>query len=113
MTVRYADILKAAIYNQKLVSKTPLAYTRTFSELTQCSVFLKEENFQKTGSFKIRGAQNKIRQLSSTQKSKGVVAVSAGNHAQGVAYVATQYGIKSTIVMPEGTSFAKVSATRR
>jgi threonine dehydratase len=112
MTIRYSDIFEAAKHGQKLVMETPLTYTRTFSELIGGTVFLKEENFQKTGSFKVRGAYNKIRQLTPAQKKKGVVAVSAGNHAQGVAFVATHFGVKSTIVMPEGTSFAKLAATK-
>ena len=113
MGIRYSDITEAAEHGHKLVMETPLTYTQTFSEIAHASIYLKEENLQKTGSFKVRGALNKIRQLTPAKKKKGVVAVSAGNHAQGVAYMATQYGVKSTIVMPEGTSFAKLAATKR
>jgi len=75
-------------------------------------VYLKAENLQKTGSFKIRGALNKIKHLTTSEKRNGVIAISAGNHAQGVALAATTAGISSTIVMPENAPIAKVVATR-
>ena len=91
---------------------TPLDYSRTFSELTGSRVYFKLENLQKTGSFKIRGAFNKISLLGEAERSRGVIAASAGNHAQGVACAAARAGIKSTVVMPENAPIAKVMATR-
>lgn len=91
---------------------TPLDYSDTFSRLTGSELYLKLENMQKTGSFKIRGAYNKICSLSDAECEHGVIAASAGNHAQGVAYAASKAGIKATIVMPEGTPIAKVMATQ-
>lgn len=91
---------------------TPLEYSHTFSRLTGNKVFLKLENMQKTGSFKIRGAYNKIMSLSDEEKSRGVIAASAGNHAQGVAYAASRAGLPSTIVMPEGAPISKIMAAR-
>jgi threonine dehydratase len=96
----------------KVVHKTELTYSRTFSELAANEVYLKNENLQKTGSFKIRGAFNKIASLTDEEKQCGVIASSAGNHAQGVALGATLYGIPSTVVMPAGAPLAKVMATR-
>ena len=75
-------------------------------------VFLKTENLQVTGSFKVRGSYFKISQLSDEEKSKGVIACSAGNHAQGVALAATKNGIKSTICLPDGAPISKVEATK-
>ena len=97
---------------QKIVLRTPMIYSDTFSKLTGKEVFLKLENLQKTGSFKIRGAYYKLSQLSPSMKKKGVVAASAGNHAQGVALASSSLGIHSTIVMPEGVSLAKQMATQ-
>lgn len=107
-----ADIVSARTRLQGLVQKTPLDYSRTFSELSQNSIYLKLENLQKTGSFKLRGAFNKIATLSDEEKSRGVIAASAGNHAQGVAYAAKNFGVPCTIVMPEAASLAKISATQ-
>jgi len=76
-----------------------------------CQVFLKLENLQRTGSFKIRGAANKIAQLTAKEKAKGVIAASAGNHAQGVALASSYAGIPCTIVMPKTASLAKIAAT--
>lgn len=91
---------------------TPLDFSATFSRLTGSQVYLKLENLQKTGSFKIRGAYNKICTLDDASREKGVIAASAGNHAQGVAYAARHAGIKSFIVMPESASISKVVATQ-
>ncbi|EGO64141.1 threonine ammonia-lyase [Acetonema longum] len=106
------DIEQAKKRMQEVVHDTPLDRSRTFSDMTGCDLHLKLENLQKTGSFKIRGAYNKIQSLSQAEREKGVIAASAGNHAQGVAYAATLAGIKSTIVMPETAPLAKVIATR-
>ena len=94
------------------VRRTPLVYSSMFSVLSGSEVYLKAEYEQKTGSFKIRGAHHKIRMLSGPERSRGVVAASAGNHAQGVAYAAFAEGIPCTIVMPKTASPAKVAATR-
>src|SRR5205807_9803207 len=83
-----------------------------FSDLVGCKVYFKLENLQLTGSFKERGAANKLLQLAPEERKRGVVAASAGNHAQGVAVNAQRLGIKATIVMPEYTPLIKVSATR-
>jgi threonine dehydratase len=97
---------------QKIILRTPMIYSDTLSKLTGKEVFLKLENLQKTGSFKIRGAYYKLSQLSPSMRKRGVVAASAGNHAQGVALASTILGIHSTIVMPEGVSLAKQMATQ-
>jgi len=105
--------IKEAQKNIKgVVRRTPLFYTDTYSEKCGCKVYLKCENKQKTGAFKLRGAYNKLVNLTEEEKSKGVIASSAGNHAQGVAYAATAFGVKSTIVMPLTAPQAKVQATR-
>ncbi len=97
---------------QKVILRTPTIYSDTLSKLVGKEVFLKLENLQKTGSFKIRGAYNKLSQMPASTRKKGVVAASAGNHAQGVALASSILGIHSTIVMPEGVSLAKQMATQ-
>jgi threonine dehydratase len=97
---------------QKAILRTPVIYSDTLSRLTGREVFLKLENLQKTGSFKIRGAYHLLSRLSPSVRRKGVVAASAGNHAQGVAYASSLLRIASTIVMPEGASIAKQMATQ-
>ncbi|MDO8640177.1 MAG: threonine ammonia-lyase, partial [Nitrosarchaeum sp.] len=94
------------------IRKTPLVYSQTFSDLTGSQIYLKAEFQQKTGSFKIRGAYYKIRLLSTDEKKHGVVAASAGNHAQGVAFASALEKIQCTIVMPKNASPSKVSATK-
>lgn len=106
------DIQEARAAMASVVHKTTLDKSTTFSKMAGCELYLKLENLQKTGSFKIRGAYNKIRLLSEEEKAKGVIAASAGNHAQGVAYAAGSAGIKATIVMPETAPLAKIMATR-
>lgn len=110
--ITLADVQAARERLAPVVHKTGLTYSRTFSELSGNEVYLKNENLQKTGSFKIRGAFNKIATLTDEEKQHGVIASSAGNHAQGVALGATLYGIPSTVVMPAGAPLAKVMATR-
>ena len=95
-----------------VIYRTPTVHSDAISKLTGFEVFLKLENLQKAGSFKIRGAYFKMSRLSPSQKKMGVVAASAGNHAQGVALAASLLGIHATIVMPEGSSIAKQEATR-
>lgn len=110
--IALTDVQEAYARLSGVLHKTPLDRSRTFSMMTGCDVYLKLDNLQKTGSFKIRGAYNKIQSLTEREKASGVIAASAGNHAQGVAYAASLAGIKSTIVMPEGAPLAKIIATR-
>jgi len=112
MTVTYEDIVKARQTQNKVIRKTNLEFSETFSKICGANVYLKNEYEQKTGSFKIRGAYSKIRSLTDSEKSKGVVAASAGNHSQGVAFASHIENIPCTIVMPKTASPAKVSATR-
>ena len=97
----------------KVLLKTSLIHSPIFSKESGNEVFIKPENLQKTGSFKIRGAYNKITNLSDEEKKKGVIASSAGNHAQGVAYGAKESGIKAVIVMPKFTPLIKVESTKQ
>ncbi|EAH6868148.1 MULTISPECIES: threonine ammonia-lyase [unclassified Campylobacter] len=94
------------------VLKTPFVHSSFLSEFLEADVFLKCENLQKTGAYKIRGAYNTIANLTKEQKQAGVIAASAGNHAQGVAISAKKFGIEAVIVMPEATPLLKVSATK-
>jgi len=112
MAPTYDDILKANSTKSEKIRKTPIVYSPTFSDLSGSKVYLKSEFQQKTGAFKIRGAYHKILSLTDDEKQKGVVAASAGNHAQGVAYAANAEKIKCTILMPKNASPAKVSATK-
>ncbi|MHB8633145.1 MAG: threonine ammonia-lyase [Thermoplasmatota archaeon] len=96
-----------------MVRRTPTKRSQSLSEMTGASALhLKMENFQITGSFKVRGALNKIQQLNASERAAGVVAASAGNHAQGVAYAARKAGVRCTIFMPEEATISKVVATR-
>jgi threonine dehydratase len=106
------DIVKARDNISKVVNKTPFALASILSEKLGVDVYLKKENLQVTGAYKIRGAFNKIASLSVQEKQNGVVAASAGNHAQGVAYAARSFGVKATIVMPETTPLLKVVGTK-
>ena len=106
------DIRDAATRLQGQVANTPFVESRTLSEVTGAQVFLKFENLQFTASFKERGACNKLAQLSAEQRTRGVVAMSAGNHAQGVAYHAQRLGLRAVIVMPRFTPGVKVERTR-
>ena len=106
------DIDEAAQRLQPVVHYIPLSSSTTFSGMTGAEVYLKCENQQKTGSFKVRGAYNKIMKLYETGDLKSVIASSAGNHAQGVAFAANKIGIPATICMPRSTPIAKVSATQ-
>ena len=112
MNPTYDEILKANALRGNVIRKTPLIHSPTFSDLTNSEIYLKEEFRQKTGSFKIRGAYYKIKSLSEEEKKHGVVAASAGNHAQGVALASSLENISCTIVMPKNASPAKVAATR-
>ena len=110
--IELADVLDARERVAETARHTPLDYSHTFSAMTGADVHLKLETFQRTGSFKIRGATNKIATLSDAEQDAGVVTASAGNHAQGVALAATRIGVDSKIVMPEHAPVAKVRATR-
>ena len=108
----FADIQAASQRLQGAVLQTPCVESRTLSQITGAQVFLKFENLQFTASFKERGACNKLAQLSAEQRTRGVVAMSAGNHAQGVAYHAQRLGLRAVIVMPRFTPGVKVERTR-
>jgi threonine dehydratase len=110
--VELQDIQEANDILQSIVKRTPLERSKTFSNLTKANVYIKEENLQITGSFKIRGAYNKIAHLTTQERKRGVVCASAGNHAQGVAYASTLMGVKSTIFMPIYTPPTKILATK-
>ena len=112
MTITYDDIVKAQKTQSDVIRKTKLEFSDTFSKICGANVYLKNEYEQKTGSFKIRGAYYKIKSLTEEEKSKGVVAASAGNHSQGVAFASMIENIPCTIVMPKTASPAKVAATK-
>jgi threonine dehydratase len=111
--VELKDIEAAAKVIEGHVVRTPCLHSRTLSDITGAEVWLKFENHQFTASFKERGALNKLSSLTPEQRKKGVIACSAGNHAQGVAHHATRLAIPSTIVMPRHTPFVKVEQTQR
>lgn len=111
-TVTLQDIQKARETIKDIVKKTDILESVKLSKMTGANIFYKCENLQKTGSFKIRGACNKIANLTEEEKSNGVIASSAGNHAQGVALGAKMNGIDATIVMPSTAPLAKVTATK-
>lgn len=112
MKVTFADIQKARELIKDIICPTDMSHSISASKLLGSDVYFKFENTQRTGSFKFRGAYNKISNLTAEEKARGVVASSAGNHAQGVALSATLAGVKATIVMPENASISKASATR-
>ncbi len=97
----------------KVTQPTKLVYSEYLSAMTGNKVYLKPENMQMTGAYKIRGAYYKISTLSDEERAKGLITASAGNHAQGVAYAARKYGVKATIVMPTSTPFIKVNRTKQ
>lgn len=106
-----ADIRTAAARIAGAVTRTPLLYSQTLSALTGAEVYLKFENLQFTASFKERGALNKLQSLAAAERARGVIAMSAGNHAQGLAWHAARLGIRAVIVMPRGTPNSKVHGT--
>ena len=107
-----ADVYRAAKQLEGVARKTRLIHSDYFSELCHNDVYLKPENLQHTGAFKLRGAYNKISQLTPEERVRGVITASAGNHAQGVAYAAQGYGVPATIVMPTTTPLVKVNNTK-
>jgi threonine dehydratase len=112
MKPTFEEIEKAKSMQGEEIRKTPLLHSPLLSKLIGSDIYLKSEFQQKTGSFKIRGAYYKIKSLTAEEKKNGVVAASAGNHAQGVAYASSLEKIPCTIVMPEHASPAKIAATR-
>ena len=107
------DFMEARERLNTVITKTKLIHSSIFSNETGNEVYIKPENLQRTGAFKIRGAYNKIAKLTEEEKKRGVIAASAGNHAQGVALAAQKLGIKAVIVMPKHTPLIKVEATKR
>jgi len=97
---------------EKVAINTPFSYAPYLSEIAECNVYLKKENLQITGAFKLRGAYNKIATLTQEQRECGVVAASAGNHAQGVAYSAAAFDTKAVIIMPESTPLTKIDGVK-
>jgi threonine dehydratase len=110
--IELADVQAARDRVAETARETPLKHSTTFSNRADADVRLKSEHLQRTGSFKIRGATNKIALLDDAEREAGVVAASAGNHAQGVALAATRAGVDATIVMPEYAPISKINATR-
>ncbi len=113
LSVTIEDILSARQTIRNVINVTPCDYSKSATDLIGSEIYLKLENTQRTGSFKIRGAANKIASLTSEEKKRGVIACSAGNHAQGVALSSTLHDVKSVIVMPENAPIAKVEATKK
>jgi threonine dehydratase len=106
------DVIAARKLLRDVISETPMLHSRALSETVGGPVYLKCENMQRTGSFKVRGAYVRIARLSEAERARGVVAASAGNHAQGVAFAAGLLGCAATVIMPEGAPLPKVAATR-
>ncbi len=111
-SISLADVLAARERLRESIYYSPCPHSQMLSALTGQQVYLKLENLQMTGRFKERGALNRIAKLTPEQATRGVIAASAGNHAQGVAYHATKRGIRALIVMPLTTPLVKVTATR-
>ena len=97
---------------RQVTLETKLVYSEFFTQQTGNKIYLKPENMQYTGAYKVRGAYYKISTMTSEERAKGLVTASAGNHAQGVAYAAKIYGVKATIVMPTTTPLVKVNHTK-
>jgi threonine dehydratase len=112
MTLTFDSIKAAAERIRGHVERTPMRHSRTLSEITGADVWVKFENLQFTAAYKERGALNKLLQLTADERRRGVIAASAGNHAQGLAYHGARLGIPVTIVMPKATPFVKVEQTR-
>ncbi len=106
-----ARIREAAVRLEPFLRRTPTIHSHTFSESAGCRVFLKLENLQRTGAFKLRGAANRVLTLREDERARGLIAASAGNHAQGVALAAKQVGVPATIVMPVQTPLLKIRRT--
>ncbi|MEQ1673385.1 MAG: pyridoxal-phosphate dependent enzyme, partial [Hyphomicrobium sp.] len=113
LPVTFADIKRAAETLKGAVINTDFDMSRTLGDMFEAEVWLKFENLQFTAAYKERGALNKLASLSEKERACGVIAMSAGNHAQGVAYHARRLGIPATIVMPSATPTVKVENTRK
>lgn len=111
MKLKFDELEAAYKVLGKIISPTPLVYNEWLSKQYNCQIYLKLENMLPIGSFKMRGATYKISQLSVKEKKQGVLAVSAGNHAQGVAWAANKFGVDATIIMPEGSPLTKIRNT--
>ncbi|WP_066497059.1 threonine ammonia-lyase [Abyssisolibacter fermentans] len=111
--LNFNEIQKAKERLNDVTKKTNLIYSQVFSNECNNEVYIKPENLQLTGAYKLRGAYNKISKLSDEERQKGLIASSAGNHAQGVAYAAKKLGAKATIVMPKSTPIIKVESTKK
>ena len=105
------DFKKAKERVDEVINPTHLIYSEVFSDSSNNNVYIKPENLQKTGSFKLRGAYNKLSKLDKESADKGIITASAGNHAQGVAFSAQKLGMKAVICMPEHTPMIKVDGT--
>ena len=112
MSLSYGDIEAARKRLDGIVKPTPIMTSTTLDQMIGARVLMKPENLQKTGSFKIRGAFNRIAAMTDAEKKRGVVAASAGNHGQALAWAATRAGVNATIVMPRTAAIAKIAATR-
>jgi len=112
MTLTFAQIEAAADRVRGQIERTPCHHSRTLSEITGAEIWVKFENLQFTAAYKERGALNKLLQLTAEERARGVIAASAGNHSQGLAYHASRLGVPVTIVMPVGTPFVKAQQTR-
>src|SRR5271166_2623598 len=112
MSVAYADIEAARKRLDGIVKPTPIMTSTTLDHMIGARVLIKPENLQKTGSFKIRGAFNRVAAMTGAEKKCGVIAASAGNHGQALAWAATRASVKATIVMPRTAAIAKIAATR-
>jgi threonine dehydratase len=110
--IQLSDVQTALGRIRADIRVSPCPRSETFSAVTGNSIYLKMDNQQRTGAFKERGALNRILSLSSDERARGVIAASAGNHAQGVSYHAGRHGVRARIVMPLPTPLTKVSATR-
>jgi threonine dehydratase len=111
MKVEFSEFKNAYQVLGEMIEPTPLIYNEWLSHKYQCEIYLKLENMLPIGSFKMRGATYKISELTSKERKAGVLAVSAGNHAQGVAWAARRFGIQATIIMPEGSPLTKIRNT--
>ncbi len=111
MIIDFKEFIEAYSVLKKIIHPTPLVYNEWLSQKYGCQVYLKLENMLPIGSFKMRGATYKISKMSSAEKKNGVLAVSAGNHAQGVAWAAGKFNVKATIIMPEGSPLTKIRNT--
>ena len=112
MPIDYSDIELARRRLTGIIRPTPLLRSDTLDRVVKAQVFFKPENRQKTGSFKIRGAYNRVAALEPDEARRGVIAASAGNHGQALSYAATRAGVGATIVMPSTAAIAKIDATR-